>query len=263
MKIPHLIPAKLAAGKLGRFVLLLPLTGVFLYAHFTWVTASESPLEVGKTVEVLIGHGHQFPASEEVIITEGAEVYAVAPSGRRTALAPKARKPLLVAGYKVAEAGMHRFVLAQDRGVRSWTTQGVQPGGKDKHPQARRSARVFRSAVSYALTPGVAYEKAKPVGLVFEMTGEVTGDQVVLTVLRESKPVAGVAIHLVSHPRDVANHPHGGAAIGKTGADGRFTYVFTAGNKGPLLFAADSIEQAAPTANYERGEYATSLHFVR
>jgi len=161
-----------------------------------------------------------------------------------------------VAGYKVAEAGMHRFVLAQDRGVRSWTTQGVQPGGKDKHPQARRSARVFRSAVSYALTPGAAYEKAKPLGLVFEMTGEVTGDQVVLTVLRESKPVAGVAIHLVGQAR-------GGEALGKTGPDGRFNYAFTAGNKGPLLFAADYIEQAAPTANYERGEYATSLHFVR
>jgi hypothetical protein len=115
---------------------------------------------------------------------------------------------------------------------------------------------VFRSAVSYALTPGAAYEKAKPLGLVFEMTGEVTGDQVVLTVLRESKPVAGVAIHLVGHA-------HGGEALGKTGPDGRFNYAFTAGNKGPLLFAADYIEQAAPTANYERGEYATSLHFVR
>ena len=54
-----------------------------------------------------------------------------------------------------------------------------------------------------------------------------------------------------------------GRALGKTGPDGRFTYAFTAGNKGPLLFAADYIEQAAPTANYERGEYATSLHFVR
>jgi uncharacterized GH25 family protein len=256
MKIPHRTTAKLAAGKLGRLVLLLPAATVLLYAHFTWVTASVSPLEVGKTAEVLIGHGHQFPASEEVIITEAAEVYAVAPSGRRTALAPKAQKPLLVAGYKVAETGMHRFVLAQDRGVRSWTTQGVQPGGKDKHPQARRSARVFRSAVSYALTPGAAYEKAKPLGLVFEMTGEVTGDQVVLTVLRESKPVAGVAIHLVGQAR-------GGEALGKTGPDGRFNYAFTAGNKGPLLFAADYIEQAAPTANYERGEYATSLHFVR
>jgi uncharacterized GH25 family protein len=252
----HLPKAKPAAAKLGHLALLLPLTSVLLYAHFTWVTASVSPLEVGKTAEVLIGHGHQFPASEEVIITEGAEVYAVAPSGRRTALAPKARKPLLVAGYKVAEAGMHRFVLAQDRGVRSWTTQGVQPGGKDKHPQARRSARVFRSAVSYSLTPGAAYEKAKPLGLVFEMTGEVTGDQVVLTVLRESKPVAGVAIHLVSQAG-------GGEPLGTTGADGRFTYSFTAGNSGPLLFAADYIDQAAPTANYDRGEYATSLHFVR
>jgi hypothetical protein len=252
----HLPKAKPAAAKLGRLALLLPLTSVLLYSHFTWVTASVSPLEMGKTVEVRIGHGHQFPASEEVIITEGAEVYAIAPSGQRTALAPKAQKPLLVAGYKVAEAGMHRFVLAQDRGVRSWTTQGVQPGGKDKHPQAQRSARVFRSAVSYSLTPGAAYEKAKPLGLVFEMMGEVTNDQAVLTVLRESKPVAGVAIHLVSGAG-------GGEALGKTGPDGRFTYAFTAGNKGPLLFAADYIEQAAPTANYERGEYATSLHFVR
>jgi hypothetical protein len=263
MKVPHLPTAKITTAKLARLALLLPLTTVLLYAHFTWVTPSLSPLEVGKAVEVRIGHGHKFPTSEEVIVTEGAEVYAIAPSGQRTPLAPKPQKPLLVAGYKVAEAGMHRFVLAQDRGVRSWTTQGVQPGGKDKHPQARRSARVFRSAVSYALTPGAVYEKAKPLGLVFEMMGEVSGDRVVLTLLRESKPVTGVAIHLVSHPRDVANHPHGGAAIGKTGADGRFTYVFDAGNKGPLLFAADYIEQAGPAANYDRGEYAASLHFVR
>ena len=161
---------------LGRLALLLPLTSVLVYAHFTWMTPSVSPLEVGQTVQVRIGHGHKFPASEEAIITAGAEVYAMAPSGRRTLLAPKPEKPLLVAGYKVAEAGMHRFVLAQDRGVRSWTTQGVQPGGKDKHPQARRSARVFRSAVSYALTPGAVYEKAKPLGLVFELMGEVTAD---------------------------------------------------------------------------------------
>jgi uncharacterized GH25 family protein len=247
---------RLLAAKLSRFALLLPLTTVLLYAHFTWVTASVSPLEVGKTVEVRIGHGHQFPTSEEVIIAEGAEVYAIAPSGQRTGLAPKAEKPWLAASYKVAEAGMHRLMLAQDRGVRSWTTRGVQPGGKDKHPQAQRSARIFRSAVSYALTPGASYQKAKPLGLVFEMTGEVTGDQVVLTVLRESKPVAGVAIHLVGHAG-------GGEALGTTGPDGRFLYAFTAGNKGPLLFAADYIEQSAPTANYDRGEYATSLHFIR
>ena len=111
MKISHL-----PTSKLGRLALLLPLTSVLVYAHFTWMTPSVSPLEVGQTVQVRIGHGHKFPASEEAIITAGAEVYAMAPSGRRTLLAPKPEKPLLVAGYKVAEAGMHRFVLAQDRG---------------------------------------------------------------------------------------------------------------------------------------------------
>jgi uncharacterized GH25 family protein len=240
----------IVAGRLGS--VLLAATAV-AWAHFTWIAPAVSPLVAGQTTRVQIGSGHHFPKSETALSLAGVEVYAIAPSGKKTVLQSEVAGTSLAADYKVEEAGMHRFVLLQDRGVLSWTTNGVRPGGKAEHPGAIRSARVFRSAVSYGLTPGSHLAKAKPLGIAFEMTAEVSGGEVILTVLKDSKPCAGAEIRL-------ATGDHGDKALGRTAADGRLVHALGSGAKGAMLFAVEQyIEPAPASANYDRAEFAASV----
>jgi len=238
-----------AAGRAG---ILLIVTAVAAWAHFVWIAPAVSPLAVGQIARLEVGSGHHFPASESALGLANVEVYAIAPSGKKTTLQAAVAGKSLAADFKVEEAGMHRFVLVQDRGVLSWTTNGVRAGGKAEHPVATRSARVFRSAVSYALTPGSHFVKPSPLGIAFEMTAEVSGSQVILTVLKDSKPCAGVEIRL-------AAGDHGDKALGKTASDGRFVYALGLDAKGAMLFDVEHVEPAAASANYDRGEFAASV----
>ncbi len=221
-------------------------------AHFTWIAPSASPLAVGQVAKLVIGSGHHFPKSETALRLVDVQVHAITPSGKRTELHPTTAGTSLAAEYKVEEAGMHRFVLVQDRGVLSWTTNGVRAGGKAEHPRARRSAKVYRSAVSYAVTPGSHFVQAKPLGIAFEMTADVSGSQVALAVWKDAKPCAGVEIRM-------AVGDHGDKAIGKTSPDGRFVYTLGPDSKGALLFGVEYVEPASATANYDRGEFAASV----
>lgn len=238
-----------ATGRLGFALLVAAAT---VWAHFTWIAPAVSPLVVGQIAKLQIGNGHHFPESETALRPGGVEVFGIAPSGKKTKLASAVTGTSLAAEYKVEESGMHRFVLLQDRGILSWTTNGVRPGGKAEHPGATRSARVFRSAISYAATPGAQYEKTKPLGIPFEMVAEVSSSEVILTVLKDSKPCVGAEIRLAAHDL-------GDKALGKTGPDGRFVYPLGSGAKGAMLFAVEFIEPAAASANYDRAEFAASV----
>ena len=105
----------------------------------TWVTASVSPMEVGKTAEVISGHGHKVPASEEGLHKEGAELRGRA-LGQRT----RWRKSTeAFAGGKLQgrRGRQHRFVLRRTAALVAGP-RSVQPGGKTASA-ARSSARGF------------------------------------------------------------------------------------------------------------------------
>jgi hypothetical protein len=84
------------------------------------------------------------------------------------------------------------------------------------------------------------------------MAAEISGDKVILTVLKDSRPCAGAEIRL-SRSGDSEK------VLGVTAADGRLVHALGSGAKGAMLFAVEQYTEAAPaSANYDRSEFAAS-----
>lgn len=238
-------------NSLGRFAVGLLAFGGLLAAHYTWI-APPAQLAQGKECKILIGHGHQFPVSEEAIAAAQVKAFAVAPSGRRTELkATKAGKAVEVT-YTPQEPGTHVLGFVQDRGVTSRTPAGVKPGGRDVNPDARQALRTVRTATAYASTSKAAVA-GKPLQLELEIVPEVTSASIVFQVLRKGQPLAGVPIQMLAggqgQPRE----------LGRTGAQGKLTFVIAAGSRPPALFLASLTEPAPKGASYDTTDLSTSL----
>jgi uncharacterized GH25 family protein len=226
-----------------------------MFAHATWIAPVAGPLEVGKSLNVQIGNGHAFPESESALSPRNLEVFAVAPSGGKIELKPVKSGSFLTASYTVREPGMYRFVFIQDRGVMSRTPQGLKPGGRDQNPGASQSMKMYRAAVAYAGTAGADHAPGTPLGLTFEVTPQRTKDSVILSVLLNSKPVAGVKIRaLLSGKKE--------QELGATGSDGKFTYRVPSGLSGPFLLVAAHSQKAAAGEKYDNADYSTALHLT-
>lgn len=241
MKHAHLLRV-LAAGLL--------LTGV-VAAHYTWIAAP--PLVKGKAARITIAHGHRFPVSEEAIAVSQVRALAVAPSGKRVELKAARNGASVSADYTPGEAGTHAIGFVQDRGVTSRTPQGVKPGGRDANKDAVQAVRVVRTAVSFASTGRVSLP-GKPLGLEIELVPEMTASEVTLKLLRSGKPLAGVAVHVLTAGR------HQPAEAGKTNAQGALVYAIGSTAKPPALFVAEVVEPAAKGANYDVSNLSTSLY---
>jgi uncharacterized GH25 family protein len=225
-----------------------------ILAHYTWVAPVEAPMEIGKTSTVRISHGHKFPNSEEPINAGQVELFVLSPSGARVKLDPAALATVVTAKYAAKEAGLHRIVMLQDRGVASRTPKGVQQGGRDKHPDAIQAYRTFRSAVAYATTAKSAVAGAQPAGLEFELAGQYSNGAWQLQLMKQGKPVPDVPIEVFMAGAAEAS------AAGRTGPNGSLTYRPPAGAKGPAMFSAE-VKQAPPAgAKYDAVNYSTSLY---
>jgi hypothetical protein len=221
-------------------------------AHYTWVAPGELPLEVGKTSVVRISHGHKFPRSEEAIDPSRVDLFVLAPSGARVKLEPAVSGTAVTASYAVKEAGLHRMVLIQDRGVMSRTPKGLQPGGRDKHPDASQAYRTVRSAVSYARTSAAPTTSAAPAGLEFELVGEYSKGTWRLQLLKDGKAVPNIPVEVFVHDTEPVS-------AGKTGPDGRVSYKPAPGTTGPAMFAAELKDRAPAGAQYDSVNYSTAL----
>jgi hypothetical protein len=221
-------------------------------AHYTWVAPVDFPLQVGKTSVVRINHGHKFPHSEEAIGARQVEFFVLAPSGARVKLEPVVSRAAMTANYAVKEGGLHRIVMIQDRGVMSRTPKGLQPGGRDKHPDAAQAYRMLRSAVSYANTSKPATVSGKAVGLAFELVGAYSNGTWQLQLVKDGRAVPEVAVEAFLGP-----HP---VSLGKTGPDGRLAYKVPDGAKGPAMFTAELREPSPAGATYDAVNYSTSLY---
>lgn len=214
-----------------------------LSAHFAWVETSSATLKAGQATTVKIGFGHEVGNSESAVSLDGLTLWAVAPNGEKSALTPRVDGKWVVADFKAKSAGVYRFVLAQDRGVMSQTTKGYKPGGRDVHPDAKKSMKMWRSAVAYAWTDGASHSAGKPLGLPIEVLADRKGDSVELTVLRDGKTVSGAEIGMNVPGKEEAD------PVGKSGTDGKFTHKLPA--KGPALFLVTTADPAPKGANYD------------
>jgi hypothetical protein len=223
-------------------------------AHYTWVSPVDLPLEIGKTSSLRINHGHKFPQSEEAIDPRRVEFFVLAPSGERVKLDPAVSGTAVTASYSAKEKGLHRIVLIQDRGIVSRTPKGVQPGGRDKHPDAIQAYRTLRSAIAYARTAKAPVVGAQPAGLEFELAGRYANGAWQLQLMKQGKPVADAPIEVFLAGATQA------ASAGRTASNGSLTYRLPADSKGPAIFSAE-IKQPPPAgAQYDTVNYSTSLY---
>jgi hypothetical protein len=135
----------------------------------------------------------------------------------------------------------------------SRTSRGVQPGGRDKHPDAAQASRMVRTAVTYASTSNITAVTGKPAGLEIELVGEYSKEGWNVQLLKEGKAVsaATIEVFLAGTAQPVFTE--------KTGADGRLSYKPAAGAKGPVLFSAELKERPPAGARYDFVNYSASL----
>jgi hypothetical protein len=223
-------------------------------AHFTWVAPVAGPLQVGKQATIGVFHGHHFPEGEEKIDATFATANAIPPSGRVVSLSLVPGDKAVTAVYTPRQAGLHRIVCSQDRGVVSRTPQGVKPGGRDRNPDAAQSYKVYRSSIAYLWAGQPGTLSANPTGLEFEMTAARQQGEWVLTVYSSGKPAAGVEVGVF----------HAGAkdeiAAGKTDSQGVLRYKSPGGIAGAVLFSADWKAKPPAGAAYDSVTYSTSLY---
>jgi uncharacterized GH25 family protein len=233
-------------------ILALVHTSPNLLGHFTWISPISTSLKVGETVMVRVGNGHEFPQSETALPMDNLKVFAVSPGGAKTDLQPSVAGDALSAEYKVTQPGMHLFYLVQDRGV-SKTSTGWKPGGRDQHPNAAQTMKLFRSAVAYGMTAGSKFQRLKPQGLPFEMLAEVEPGQISLLVLKDSRPCHNAQVVALSPQRDEQ-------VLGKTDAQGRLVFRGAAGVKGPMLFSASYQETSPKGSNYDSLNHSAAIY---
>lgn len=232
-------------------VLLIAACAASLLAHYTWLAPAGASWRVGQTVTLRIGHGHQFPTSEEAVSARNIELFVIAPSGARTPVPVKAQGTAVEGAFTVKEPGPHRAALVSDRGIVSRTPNGVRPGGRDKNPDAVQAYRTLRTAVAYA--GGAA--PAEPLGLEVELTAAFSQGAWELTLLRQGKPAAGAEVEVF-----VAGAPKAVSA-GKTGAGGKVTYKPT--GTGAVMFFTEGKEPAPAGSHYDVVNYSTALYVSR
>lgn len=236
-----------------RVALIGTVCAVTAWGHYTWIAASPELLPVGKPVTLQIGHGHEFPASEEAINARQLDLFAVSPSGTKTKLEAVASRTAVNAKFTAKESGLYRIAFVQDRGVSSRTPDGVKPGGRDRNPSAMQAFRTLRTAITYASTAKATTVQGKPLGLEFELSGALANGAWTLQLLKQGKPAAGVAIEVFVAGTDKP------VALGKTGADGKTTFRPSTGAKGSALFLASQRDAAPAGAAYDATNYETSL----
>lgn len=232
----------------------LAATGLVL-AHYTWIAPTGAPVEVGKPALVRLFHGHHFPKGEEKMELAGSQVKAISPSGQVTELTGKAVASEDTVSYTPKQAGLHRIVYTNDRGVVSRTPGGVKPGGRDRNPSAAQSFRRYTSLVAYLPVGGMATPQPGPSGAECELiAAPQPGGGWTVTVLAQGKPVPGVTVEVFAAGAESV------AVAGKSDANGIVRHAPAKGTTAAVLFSAEWKAPAPAGATYDSVNYSTSLY---
>jgi uncharacterized GH25 family protein len=232
-----------------RTFVLFSLAAVAAVAHYAWLEI-DGALVVGQPATVKIGYGHEVTKSESAVSVEGLQLVAIHPSGEQTALAPVPLGNWVTAKFTPKTPGVYRFVMTQDRGVLSQTTKGFKPGGRDVHPDAKKSMKLWRSAIVYAAAGGAPVTAGAPMRIPLEVLLDRKPGEVHLTVLRAGQPVPSAEVKLNQVGSEDA------IPVGKTDAEGRLI-VKQGGLRGPALYVVSLEEAAAKGANYDTNNFTS------
>ena len=168
-------------------------------AHNFWLAPDKHFPQVGETVEIKIGFGHQYPASRvDERVKDGmvAEVVVIAPDGTATPLAMQA---VDTCRLKIDRPGVHLLVASMTPGLFSRTPEGMKRGSKRDWPEVVecRDMRMVANAWLVAGGQGGAAPGApQPLQItpLADLVGLKKGDTLPVLVLFKGRPLVGAKL---------------------------------------------------------------------
>ena len=225
---------------------------VNIWAHFNWIAPLKLEIKKGETAYFSLNHGHNFPEGEETPNMDYVKAFVVLPSGENIELVPEKREKSLMVLFPVEETGRFIVYFEEDRGVRSRTPRGWQPGGKDKYPDAGLSMKYYSSSLTYLQINHDKKEEIISLGLPFELAGSINNNILTAAVFKQKQPVTDVEISLVKENTEPE-------VIGRTNKSGEIRYDLH-DFKGKLLLIASYSKKMSAEVNYKE-ERASSTRY--
>ncbi len=183
--------ARLAAMGCG-FLLMAAVSPA--WAHHFWLTPDNHFPQAGDTVKVMIGFGHEYPASrQDQPVKEGmvAEVVAILPDGSN---APLQKTAVDAYQIKIERPGPYLLVASMPPGLFSRTPEGMKRGGKKDFAEVKdcRDMRMVANALLVAGGQGrFAASGPQPLQMkpLADMAGLKKGGLLPIQALFEGKPL--------------------------------------------------------------------------
>lgn len=219
------------------FLFVMTLT---LSAHHSWII----PVGSGKSLE--IGHGHQFPVSEQAMSPDRIMVTILTMDGKRVSLSPLKETRHLTVPFTGAIKDVSAAYFIEEPVIITRTTKGVRTAPMNTLTGVVDSFRRHRSGV-YMARPGL---KIPDVGQILLLSCELDQNQVKLVVRMDRAPLGEIEIEVCEPNRKEERK------IGKTTGQGELGFkVQTAGLH---LFSGHWARQNA-SVETKRDEYTATL----
>lgn len=213
-----------------------------VWGHYTWMVRTHYSA-AGDRAYLEIGHGHDFPRSEEAPGSTHFKVFAEGPDGKHNPVSFKKEGPALKLEVPLADRGLRRVYYVRDRGVISQTASGWKDGGKDQHPGAKASMKSMQYGIAWIGFTGTT-NSVKPLGLDLELNYEKGMKGRRVRVLRNGKAARNLEVLAVLGEDNEK-------VLGKSDRDG-YVSVDSLPAGAAVLFSA-RVEEAAPKgANYDK-----------
>ena len=169
-------------------LLLAPLA----WGHYTWLVRTHYSAS-GDQAYLEIGHGHDFPVSEEAPNATHLKAFVVNASGEKKPLDLRKEGNALKMEAAMPSREMARVYYVRDRGVISQTASGWKDGGRDQHPEAKTSMKSTQYGIAWVGFQGTT-PNAKPLGLELELNYEKGMRGRLVRVLRNGKPARDIEV---------------------------------------------------------------------
>lgn len=176
---------------MGLALLLAPIAS----AHYTWLLRTHYSAS-GNIAFLEIGHGHDFPVSEEAPASSHLQAYLVSRNGDKKSLPIARDGKVLKIEAPLAGRELARVYYVRDRGVVSQTAEGWKDGGRDQHPGAKSSMKTLQYGIAWVGFQGTS-TGAKPLGLELELTYETGLRGRMVRVMRNGKPARNIPLKAV------------------------------------------------------------------
>lgn len=220
------------------------------WGHYNWLVRTHYSA-AGDTAYLEIGHGHDFPASEEASSTSSLKAFLVAADGSRTPVEISKAPKSLKLEVKLPSKNLARVYYVRDRGVRSQTASGWKHGGRDQFPDAKTSRKTVDYGIAWVGFSGTTYN-ASPLGLDLELNYESGLRGRLVRVWRKGKPARDVEVLAVlGEDREIK--------LGKTDRDGYVKVAETVPERAPVLFSVALTEKAPKGAKYDEDVLSSTL----